>query len=115
MSLHMNWQAAKGFNGYAMQHQIDSKNMYVLTHVWLGKLGSPRLNMVIWPMLFKVSNPWDIQLMSQAKGMGSIIKNSNIVFTTPKAIGMGGTSEFLICIARRTKYNINKMHMPKLP
>ena len=52
MSLHMNWQAAKGFNGYAMQHQNDSKYMYVLTHVWLGKLCSPRLNMVIWPMLF---------------------------------------------------------------
>ena len=40
MSLHMNCQAAKGFNGYAMQHQTDSKYMYVLTHVWLGKLCS---------------------------------------------------------------------------
>ena len=47
MSLHMNCQAAKGFNGYAMQHQTDSKYMYVLTHVCMGKLCSPRLNMVV--------------------------------------------------------------------
>ena len=47
MSLHMSCQAAKGFNGYAMQHQNDSKYMYVLTHVCMGKLCSPRLNMVV--------------------------------------------------------------------
>jgi hypothetical protein len=51
MSLHMKCQAAKGFNGYAMKHQNDSKYMYVLTHVCVGKLCSPRLNMVVWPML----------------------------------------------------------------
>ena len=44
MSLHMNCQAAKGFNGYAMQHQTDSKYMYVLTHVCMGKLCSDGLS-----------------------------------------------------------------------
>ena len=51
MSLHMNCQAAKGFNGYAMQHQTDSKYMYVLTHVCMGKLCSVLNNIV--PSLMK--------------------------------------------------------------
>ena len=82
MSLHMNCQAAKGFNGYAMQHQTDSKYMYVLTHVCMGKLCSPRLNMFVWPML--LSKFWFESMRHSAnvtkqKGMDSIAKNSNVV------------------------------------